>query len=111
LAELSCIIWLGLGSKKAIAVTGSDDEIYEPSRTRLEKAGILPAANMGIVPEKITKNWRIILGCTPGSIIPEAQKATRTRNSVYSFSGIHSSMQSQHKKKSSPLVVPMGRPR
>ena len=27
---------------KGYEVTGSDDEIYEPSRTRLEKAGILP---------------------------------------------------------------------
>ena len=28
--------------QKGYQVTGSDDEIYEPSRTRLEKAGILP---------------------------------------------------------------------
>ena len=28
--------------RKGYEVTGSDDEIFEPSRTRLEKEGILP---------------------------------------------------------------------
>jgi UDP-N-acetylmuramate-alanine ligase len=31
-------------SRKGANVTGSDDEIFEPSRTRLEKQGILPAS-------------------------------------------------------------------
>ena len=39
--------------QKGYRVSGSDDEIYEPSRTRLESAGILPAA-YGWFPEKIT---------------------------------------------------------
>ena len=29
-------------SRKGYIVSGSDDEIFEPSRTRLEKEGILP---------------------------------------------------------------------
>jgi len=29
-------------SRKGISVTGSDDEIFEPSRSRLDKQGILP---------------------------------------------------------------------
>ncbi len=40
---------------KGYQVTGSDDDIYEPSRTRLEKAGILPEA-YGWFPDKITEN-------------------------------------------------------
>jgi UDP-N-acetylmuramate: L-alanyl-gamma-D-glutamyl-meso-diaminopimelate ligase len=43
-------------------VTGSDDEIFEPSRTRLEKKGMLPAS-IGWFPEKITSEIdAIILG-------------------------------------------------
>lgn len=38
--------------KKGYHVTGSDDEIYEPSKTRLSKAGILPES-FGWFPEKI----------------------------------------------------------
>ena len=30
-------------SRKGIKVSGSDDEIFEPSKSRLEKQGILPA--------------------------------------------------------------------
>jgi len=30
-------------SRKGVLVTGSDDEIFEPSRSRLEKQGILPS--------------------------------------------------------------------
>ena len=30
-------------SRKGIKVSGSDDEIFEPSKSRLEKLGILPA--------------------------------------------------------------------
>jgi UDP-N-acetylmuramate-alanine ligase len=38
--------------EKGYKVTGSDDEIYEPSKTRLQKAGILPEAQ-GWFPAKI----------------------------------------------------------
>ena len=43
--------------EKGYQVTGSDDEIYEPSKTRLQKAGILPAAS-GWFPEKIRKTLK-----------------------------------------------------
>ena len=33
-------------SRKGIVVSGSDDEIFEPSKSRLEKQGILPT-NLG----------------------------------------------------------------
>ena len=38
--------------QKEYSITGSDDEINEPSRSRLANAGILPPA-MGWFPEKI----------------------------------------------------------
>jgi UDP-N-acetylmuramate: L-alanyl-gamma-D-glutamyl-meso-diaminopimelate ligase len=48
--------------EKGYKVTGSDDEIYEPSKTRLQKAGILPA-DQGWFPEKISSDLDgIILG-------------------------------------------------
>ena len=39
--------------EKGSNVTGSDDAIFEPSRSRLEKKGLLPI-EMGWFPEKIT---------------------------------------------------------
>ena len=39
--------------EKGITVTGSDDEIFEPSKSRLAKRGLLPAQE-GWFPEKIT---------------------------------------------------------
>ena len=39
--------------KKGYHITGSDDEIFEPSKSRLQKAGLLPPA-WGWFPEKIT---------------------------------------------------------
>jgi UDP-N-acetylmuramate-alanine ligase len=54
---------------KGYQVSGSDDEIYEPSRTRLERAGILPV-DYGWFPEKISSDLDgIILGMHV-SIIP-----------------------------------------
>ncbi len=49
-------------SRKGIQVTGSDDEIFEPSRSRLEKQQILPES-IGWYPEKITPELdAVILG-------------------------------------------------
>ena len=48
--------------KKGHTVTGSDDVIYEPSRTRLAQAGLLPGQE-GWFPEKITPEIdAVILG-------------------------------------------------
>lgn len=71
--------------KKGYTVSGSDDEIYEPSRTRLEKAGILPK-NKGWFPEKIHANLDgIILGMHARIDNPELQKARELGIPVYSF--------------------------
>lgn len=49
-------------SKKGYIVTGSDDEIFEPSRSRLEKYGLLPE-KYGWHPDRITTGLdAIILG-------------------------------------------------
>lgn len=71
--------------EKGYQVTGSDDEIYEPSRTRLEKAEILPKA-YGWFPEKITSDLDgIILGMHARIDNPELQKAQELGIPVYSF--------------------------
>jgi UDP-N-acetylmuramate: L-alanyl-gamma-D-glutamyl-meso-diaminopimelate ligase len=84
--------------KKGYKVTGSDDEIYEPSRTRLEKAGILPP-QYGWFPEKITKDLDgIILGMHARLENPELQKAQELGIPVYSFPEFIFN-QSQNKKR------------
>jgi UDP-N-acetylmuramate: L-alanyl-gamma-D-glutamyl-meso-diaminopimelate ligase len=71
--------------EKGYQVTGSDDEIYEPSRTRLEKAGILPKT-YGWFPEKITSDLDgIILGMHARLENPELQKAQELGIPVFSF--------------------------
>lgn len=66
-------------------VTGSDDEVFEPSKTRLEKAGILPL-QMGWFPEKITKSIDvIILGMHAHKDNPELLKALELGIPVYSY--------------------------
>lgn len=71
--------------QKGYEVTGSDDEIYEPSRTRLERAGILPPS-YGWFPEKITANLDgIILGMHARIDNPELMRAQELGVPVYSF--------------------------
>lgn len=84
--------------KKGYQVTGSDDEIYEPSRTRLEKAGILPK-EYGWFPEKITESLDgIILGMHARLENPELVKAQELGIPVYSFPEFIFN-QSQNKKR------------
>ncbi|PZX53948.1 UDP-N-acetylmuramate: L-alanyl-gamma-D-glutamyl-meso-diaminopimelate ligase [Algoriphagus ratkowskyi] len=84
--------------EKGYRVTGSDDEIYEPSRTRLEKAGILPA-EYGWYPEKITSDLDgIILGMHARIDNPELVKAQELGIPVYSFPEFIFN-QSQNKKR------------
>lgn len=71
--------------KKGHQVTGSDDEIYEPSRSRLQKAGILPE-EYGWFPEKIHPDLDgIILGMHARIDNPELQKAKELGIPIYSF--------------------------
>jgi len=70
---------------KGYQVSGSDDEIYEPSRTRLDKAGILPA-EYGWYPEKINADLDgIILGMHARIDNPELIKAQQIGIPVFSF--------------------------
>ena len=66
-------------------VTGSDDEIFEPSRTRLQNAGLLPAA-LGWFPDKITQDLdAIVLGMHAHKDNPELLKALDLQIPVYSY--------------------------
>ena len=60
--------------KKGYQVTGSDDEIFEPSKSRLEAAGLLPE-KWGWYPERITSRLdAVILGMHAREDNPELQK-------------------------------------
>jgi len=66
-------------------ISGSDDEIFEPSKGRLEARGLLPE-EFGWFPEKITKNLdAIILGMHAKSDNPELLKAEELGISIYSY--------------------------
>ena len=72
-------------SRKGAKVTGSDDEIFEPSRTRLEKQGILPAS-IGWFPEKITGDLdAVILGMHAREDNPELLRAKELNIPIYSY--------------------------
>jgi len=66
-------------------VTGSDDEINDPAKTNLAKAGILPEKS-GWYPEKITKNIdAIVLGMHAKADNPELIAAKELKVPIYSF--------------------------
>ncbi|AWG25295.1 UDP-N-acetylmuramate--L-alanine ligase [Flavobacterium kingsejongi] len=70
---------------KGYQVTGSDDAIFEPSKTRLEKKGLLPET-MGWYPEKITNDIdAVILGMHAKADNPELVKATALGLKIYSY--------------------------
>jgi len=71
--------------KKGFVVTGSDDEIVEPSRTRLERYGLLPPA-MGWFPEKLSPNPdAVILGMHARLDNPELVQAKTLGLKIYSY--------------------------
>ncbi len=66
-------------------VTGSDDEIYNPAKDRLEKAGLLPE-KFGWYPEKITPDLDLaILGMHARADNPELLRAQEMGIRVMSF--------------------------
>jgi UDP-N-acetylmuramate: L-alanyl-gamma-D-glutamyl-meso-diaminopimelate ligase len=66
-------------------VSGSDDEIMEPSYTRLKNAGLLPLKE-GWYPEKIDSSLDgVILGMHARAENPELRKALELNIPVYSF--------------------------
>ncbi|WP_293890076.1 Mur ligase family protein [Flavobacterium sp.] len=70
---------------KGYQVTGSDDAIFEPSKTRLEKKGLLPN-EFGWFPEKITSEIEaIILGMHAKADNPELLKAQQLGLKIYSY--------------------------
>jgi len=72
-------------NRKGYKVTGSDDEILDPSRTRLEKEGILPD-EMGWFPNKITEGMDgIILGMHAREDNPELLQAKKLNVPIYSY--------------------------
>lgn len=71
--------------RKGYIVTGSDDEIFEPARSNLANAGILPEAT-GWFPDKITTAIdAIILGMHAKGDNPELQRARELGLTIYSF--------------------------
>lgn len=71
--------------KKGYHVTGSDDEIFEPSKSRLAQHGLLPQ-QPGWHPEKIDDSLdAIILGMHARGDNPELQKALDMGLKVYSY--------------------------
>ena len=72
-------------SRKGYKVTGSDDEIFEPSKSRLAKEGILPQ-NMGWNANSISSNIdAIILGMHARIDNPELLRAQELGLKIYSY--------------------------
>lgn len=70
---------------KGYQVTGSDDAIFEPSKSRLENKGLLPL-EFGWFPEKITSDIEaIILGMHAKADNPELLKAQELGLKIYSY--------------------------
>jgi UDP-N-acetylmuramate: L-alanyl-gamma-D-glutamyl-meso-diaminopimelate ligase len=70
---------------KGYHVTGSDDAIFEPSKSRLAKYGLLPV-EMGWFPEKITPDIEaVILGMHAREDNPELLKAQELGLKIYSY--------------------------
>lgn len=72
-------------SRKGLCVTGSDDEIFEPSKSRLDKEGILPTS-IGWNVERIHKGIdAVILGMHAREDNPELLKAKILNIPVFSY--------------------------
>ena len=70
---------------KGYQVTGSDDTIHDPSKSRLEKRGLLPK-EFGWFPEKITQHLDvIILGMHAKKDNPELLQAQEMGLKIYSY--------------------------
>jgi UDP-N-acetylmuramate: L-alanyl-gamma-D-glutamyl-meso-diaminopimelate ligase len=70
---------------KGYEVTGSDDEIFDPAKSRLKKYGLLPSKT-GWDPGKINLSLdAIILGMHARADNPELQKARELNLKIYSY--------------------------
>ncbi|WP_372745585.1 UDP-N-acetylmuramate--L-alanine ligase [Lutibacter sp.] len=71
--------------QKGYKITGSDDTIFEPSKSRLQNKGLLPEA-FGWFPEKINTNIdAIVLGMHAKGDNPELLKAKELGLKIYSY--------------------------
>ena len=70
---------------KGYTITGSDDQIFEPSKSRLKKHGLLPK-NIGWFEDNITNDLdAIILGMHAKKDNPELIKAKKLGLNIYSY--------------------------
>ena len=93
--------------QKGISVTGSDDEIFDPARGRLEKYGLLPAEE-GWHPERITPDLdAVVLGMHARIDNPELLRAQELGLKIYSYPS--TSMSSRRTSCASWLVARMAR--
>ena len=70
---------------KGYRVSGSDDEIFDPARSRLEKYGLLPDAP-GWFPDRITSDLdAVILGMHAREDNPELLRAKELGLKIYSY--------------------------
>ena len=82
-------------------ITGSDDVINEPSKSRLHKNGLLPEQT-GWFPEKITPNLdAVILGMHAREDNPELQRAKELEIPIYSYP----EFLYQHSKEKTRVVI------
>lgn len=71
--------------EKGLQVSGSDDEIFEPSLTRLKKRGLLPD-KLGWFPKKITTELdAVVLGMHAKKDNPELLEAKKKNIKIYSY--------------------------
>ncbi len=71
--------------KKGFIVTGSDDQIYEPSRTHLKTHGLMPSA-LGWDPARVTDELdAVILGKQADADNPELKRAQELGIRIYSY--------------------------
>ncbi len=76
---------IAVSKKGNFLVTGSDDEILEPSRSRLKENGLLPEKN-GWFPERIHKNLQaVVIGTHAAADNPELARAKELGLKIYSF--------------------------
>lgn len=85
-------------SRKGVLVSGSDDEIFEPSKGRLKKEGILPDY-IGWNETNISKDLdAVILGMHAREDNPELKKAKELNLKIYSYPE-YIYEQTKHKKR------------
>ena len=76
---------IAISKKNNFQVTGSDDEIFEPSYSRLKEHGLLPD-KMGWFPDRIDKGLNaVILGMHATEDNPELIRARELGLKIYSF--------------------------